>query len=246
MNRRKWISLGCELVSIDMDVLVKYLVRNKFERLSSNLTLPIVVHSVPGAGKSTLIRELIVADSRFSAYTFGKPDQPNLKGVFIKPAGADKLEGEFTILDEYLEGNVPVGTFAVFADPLQGGSGALLRAHFIKRISHRFGTNTAHFLQKLGFEVEAEGEDVVTVADIYKEEPAGVVLYHEKEIGALLANHSVEAYCIKELRGQTFESVTFVTAEQSPTLDRALSFQCLTRHRKSLLILCPDATYTAS
>ncbi|NP_612809.1 25 kDa protein [Blueberry scorch virus] len=228
-----------------MDVLVKYLVKNNFERQSSNLTLPIVVHSVPGAGKSTLIRELITADPRFSALTFGKADPPNLRGAFIRSAFGATPYPEFTLIDEYLEGEVLEGAFAVFADPLQGGPGIPLRAHFIKRISHRFGSQTSALLTSLGFEVEACGEDRVEIADIFKRDPVGVVLYHEKEIGVLLAAHSVEAYCIKEVRGQTFESVTFVTAESAPVLDRALSFQCLTRHRKTLL-LCPNATYTAA
>nr|AKA93822.1 triple gene block protein 1 [Blueberry scorch virus] len=229
-----------------MDVLVKYLVKNNFERLSSNLTLPIVIHSVPGAGKSTLLRELITADPRFCALTFGKADPPNLRGVFIKTAFGVTSYPEFTLIDEYLEGEVLEGAFAVFADPLQGGPGVPLRAHFIKKTSHRFGSQTSALLTSLGFEVEASGEDRVEIADIFQRDPEGVVLYHESEIGVLLATHSVEAYCIKEVRGQTFDSVTFVTAESAPILDRALSFQCLTRHKKSLLILCPNATYTAA
>nr|UZP17040.1 ORF2 [Blueberry scorch virus] len=229
-----------------MDVLVKYLVKNNFERLSSNLNYPIVVHSVPGAGKSSLIRELIAADSRFSAYTFGKADPQNLSGVSIKSAAGLTSCPDFALIDEYLEGEVPTNSFAVFADPLQGGAGVPLRAHFVKRISHRFGSQTSALLKSLGFEVEASGEDRVEIADIFGRDPEGVVLYHEKEIGSLLAAHSVEAYCIKEVRGQTFDRVTFVTAESSPSLDRDLSFQCLTRHRQSLLILCPDATYSSA
>nr|UZP17025.1 ORF2 [Blueberry scorch virus]UZP17035.1 ORF2 [Blueberry scorch virus] len=229
-----------------MDVLVKYLVKNNFERLSSNLSLPIVVHSVPGAGKSTLIRELIAADPRFCALTFGKADPPNLSGVCIRSAIGITSCPEFTLVDEYLEGEIPSGSFAVFADPLQGGPGLPLRAHFIKKTSHRFGSQTSALLTSLGFEVEASGEDCVEIADIFQRDPEGVVLYHESDIGDLLAAHSVEAHCIKEVRGQTFDSVTFVTAESAPILDRALSFQCLTRHRKNLLILCPNATYTAA
>lgn len=228
-----------------MDVLLKYLADYKFERLVSNITPPIVVHSVPGAGKSSLIRAVINKDSRFSAYTFGEEDPESITGVRIKAYKPNCPKTEFVLIDEYLSGELPQGVFAVFADPLQGGPGQVLRAHFIKRESHRFGRCTAQLLRELNFDVTAEGEDVVQVADIYTIDPRDVVIYYEKEVGELLRNHSVEAFCVSEVRGRTFESVTFVTASNSP-IDRANSFQCLTRHRSSLLILCPDASYTTS
>lgn len=229
-----------------MDVFVDLLYKYKFERLINHLTLPIVVHSVPGAGKTSLIRELISTDSRFSAYTYGKADEPNVSGAFIRSAHGKLEEQEFVIFDEYLAGEHPPWAFAIFADPSQGGSAPILRAQFIKRESHRFGACTSDLLQSLGYEITAEGIDSVEIADIYSKDPEGVVIFHERDIGQLLLNHGVECYCIQEIRGQTFDTVTYVTAENSPIGDKTLSFQCLTRHRKKLLILCPDATYTAA
>ncbi|ABW69735.1 triple gene block protein [Ligustrum necrotic ringspot virus] len=226
-----------------MDVLVSVLAKYNFERLSSNISPPIVVHSVPGAGKSSLIREIIQKDSRFQAYTHGEADPVHLSGVRIQKY-AEPLLGEFILLDEYLGGPVPDGVFAIFADPLQGGPGRPLRAHFIKKTSHRFGKATAQLLRNLDFEVEATNDDVVQVSGLYETDPRDTIIYCEAEIGSLLRAHNVEAYCVSEIRGKTFESVTFVTAENSPK-DRALVFQCLTRHRKSLLILSPDASYTS-
>jgi hypothetical protein len=229
-----------------MDVLVDLLNKYNFERLVNHLTLPIVIHSVPGAGKTTLIRELISIDSRFSAYTYGKADEPNITGAYIRPASGELIEGEFVVFDEYIAGRHPSWAFAVFADPSQGGSGSVLRAQFVKRESHRFGSNTSSLLRELRFDITASGEDSVEVADIYSKDPEGVVLYHERAVGDLLRAHGVESYCVQEIRGQTFETVTFITAENSPVSDRTLSFQCLSRHRKRLLILCPNATYTAA
>jgi hypothetical protein len=229
-----------------MDVFVDLLYKYKFVRLTSHLTFPIVVHSVPGAGKTSLIRELISIDSRFCAYTFGRADEPNLTGSYIKGAEGELEEKDFVIFDEYLAGEHPSWAFAVFADPSQGGSAPVLRAHFVKRESHRFGEKTAALLRELKYEVTATGEDIVEIADIYTKDPEGVVIYHEREVGNLLSAHGVEGYCIREIRGQTFEVVTYITAENCPARDNTLSFQCLTRHRKKLLILCPDASYTAA
>lgn len=229
-----------------MDVLVKYLLSNNYKRLTSDIRPPIVVHSVPGGGKSTLIRELLHFDSRFSAYTFGEEDPPCLTGVRIRSAREGIEKTELVIFDEYLAGDWPPWAFALFADPLQGGSGRVLRAHFVKTESHRFGQCTAQLLRSLNFEVHATGEDLVQICDIYTIDPRDTVIFFEKEVGQLLARHSVEALCISQARGKTFDSVTFVTTEQNPVKDRAAAFQCLTRHRKSLLILCPDATYTST
>nr|CAB57959.1 25kDa protein [Lily latent virus] len=228
-----------------MDVLLSLLSDFGFERLSSELTLPIVIHSVPGGGKSSLIRALINKDKRFAAFTFGKEDCENITGVRIKKVPEVLQQIEFALFDEYLEGAVPTWAFAVFADPLQGGPGTVRRAHFIKRKSHRFGKCTAQLLTELGYAVEAEGNDVLQIQGLYDAEPQGTVLFYEPEVGELLRQHSVPAYCISEIRGQSFTSVTFVTGESYP-VDRALAFQCLTRHCSSLLILCPNATYTTA
>jgi hypothetical protein len=229
-----------------MDVLVDLLCKYKFERLTSHLSIPVVIHSVPGAGKTSLIRELIAADSRFSAYTYGKADQPSLTGAYIRSAEGELKEQEFTVFDEYIAGSHPPWAFAVFADPSQGGEAPILRAHFVKRESHRFGAQTASLLRKLGYDIAASGEDTVEIADLYVKDPEGIVVYHEREVGQLLRAHGVESHCIQSIRGQTFDIVTYITAENSPISDTALSFQCLTRHRKKLLILCPNASYTAA
>ncbi|AEQ35301.1 triple gene block 1 protein [Mirabilis jalapa mottle virus] len=227
-----------------MDVLVDILNKYNFVRHSTLLSIPIVIHSVPGAGKSSLIRELIHKDCRFTAVTYGEEDPPTISGVRIQKATPENSVGEFLLVDEYLAAEDIPKAFALFADPLQVTSRNALRAHFTKTRSHRFGRSTAQLLRDLAFEVEADQEDSVQVADLYQVDPRDQILYHEREVGDLLRAHGVAATCIEEARGRTFESVTFVTSSNSP-IDRASAFQCLTRHKKSLLILCPNATYTA-
>jgi len=228
-----------------MDVLVKYLDKHKFRRIRSDLSVPVVIHSVPGAGKSSVIREIIRADRRFEACTYGKADQPHISGKWIHCASTFEAVCSFILVDEYLEAAEPIKAFALFADPIQGGQGKVLAPHFIKTESHRFGKCTAQLLRELNFDITAEGEDLVQIRGIYEVDPRDTVIFFEKEVGELLRAHGLLCYCIDEVRGQTFESVTFATSESKPLLDPARAFQCLTRHRKSLLILNPDATYSA-
>jgi hypothetical protein len=229
-----------------MDVLVKYLDKYKFKRVRSDLGIPVVIHSVPGAGKSSVIRDIIRADRRFEACTYGKADQPHITGKWIHSASNFAATCNFILVDEYLEAVEPLKAFALFAYPIQGGPCKILAPHFVKTESHRFGQCTAQLLRELNFDITAEGEDVVQIKGIYEVDPRDTIIFFEREVGDLLSAHGLLCYCIDEVRGQTFESVTFATSESKPILDPARAFQCLTRHRKSLLILNPDATYSAA
>nr|QQX32700.1 TGB1 [Helenium virus S]QQX32706.1 TGB1 [Helenium virus S] len=231
-----------------MDVLVNLLCKYKFERLNNKLEYPIVVHCVPGAGKSSCIRELINADSRFVAYTFGEPDPPSLTGVRIESYRGVTVEGKFNVLDEYnLEQADLSKFFVVFGDPIQANTIYTLRADFICRTSRRFGKCTAQFLRDLGYEVQAEGEDTVQQGGLYDVDPFDTIVYCEEEVGCLLRRHNLEARSAAEVIGKTFESVTFVTSRDSiPVNERAIYYQCLTRHKKRLLVMSPNGTLTAT
>nr|CAH59722.1 triple gene block 1 protein [Chrysanthemum virus B] len=231
-----------------MDVFVKILSDFGFTRLSSSLRLPIVVHCVPGAGKSSCIRALLKADSRFVAYTLGVPDPCNLDGLCIKTSTGSVDPKCFHIPDEHtrLNGHTQLIP-ALFGDPVQNPPRTLLRAQFKSTISKRFGKCTAQLLRDLGFEVESSEEDSVSIRGLYDFDPVGTVLYYEKEIGCLLRAHSIEAYEPEEVVGRTFETVTFVTAENHiPVEARHLVYQCLTRHRSVLHLMTPDASYTST
>nr|ATG34135.1 triple gene block protein 1 [Potato virus M] len=229
-----------------MDVVVELLCKYKFERLHNKLAFPIVVHCVPGAGKSSLIRELLELDSRFCAYTAGVEDQPRLSGNWIKKWKGVAAEGKHLILDEYtLLTEVPQA-FALFGDPIQSCTGSVRSADFVCSFSRRFGSATGSLLRELGWDIRSEGPDLVQVSDVFVKEPEGVVVYFEEEVGCLLKAHSVEAFSLSEIVGQTFEVVTFVTSENSPVINRAAAYQCMTRHRVALHILCPNATYSAA
>lgn len=231
-----------------MDVVIKFASKYNFERLYSKLEKPVVFHCVPGAGKSSCIREILAFDSRFAAFTLGIEDPPNLTNNRIKKFSGEHSADHLNILDEYNLEKVDTSKFiAVFGDPIQTVLDNSLRAHFICRLSLRFGKCTAQLLQALGYEVEASGEDVIQIAGLYEVDPRDNIIYYEEDVGCLLRRHQLDAHHINELVGQTFDSVTFVTSHSKiPRSDRATVFQCLTRHRKSLLIMCPDGTFTAS
>lgn len=229
-----------------MDILVKYLNKYNFVRLSVSIRPPVVIHCVPGAGKSSLIRDIILEDSRFVAFTCGIADQPNLEGCWIQKLPENLPKDKFVLIDEYTLSDLNFDALAIFGDPLQSHRSEHFQANFICKFSHRFGIHTATFLNSLGFEIEALGEDQVQIEDIFSKDPEGQVIYFEEEIGKLLCSHGVEAKRTNEIVGQTFDCVTFVTAENQPSKNPTEVFQCLTRHRKRLLILCPNATYTAS
>jgi len=231
-----------------MEVLLDLASKYKFKRLATTLKYPIVFHCVPGAGKSSLIREALNSSPKFVAFTFGEADTPNLTGNFIKaaPWSSSEIEGKYLLVDEYTESSESLNAaFAVFGDPLQTTTKQILRAHFTCNITRRFGKCTAELLRELGYDIESTLEDSVQISGIFELEPTGVIICHEEEVAKLLCAHSVEYKRVEEIRGKTFEEVTYITAENGP-VDRVASFQCMTRHRTSLKILCPDASYTTS
>ncbi|AIZ76626.1 triple gene block protein 1 [Elderberry carlavirus C] len=216
-----------------------------FERTNLKLSKPLVFHCVPGAGKSTFIRHLLGLSSRFEAFTHGAADPRKLDGRRIKPVSELEAadQNSLVLIDEYCSGEeVSERALAVFGDPLQSNTGPVLQPHFVLNKSRRFGAQTAALLKTLGYDVEAEGDDNVKISDIFKAEPEGKVICYEREVAQLLRRHGVDYLCANSVRGSTFDEVCFVTAESEPS-DRALAFVCLTRHRKKLQILCPNATY---
>ena len=228
-----------------MDIVVNKAQSFGFQRLSSKLDLPIVLHSVPGAGKSSLIRELI-KDSRFEAYTFGEPDRPSVSGYWIRPHTElnQRNREKFILIDEYTEAGINLDfAYAVFGDPLQSDNKQVKRAHFVCKESRRFGKATAQLLQHFGFDVHSSGDDVVNITDALTVDPKGVIVYYEDEVKCLLDYNRVEAKHVREIRGKTFEEVTFITASNDLGSDPVAAFQCLTRHKVVLNIFCPDATY---
>lgn len=230
-----------------MNELISKLADNNYIRLGSKLGSPIVVNCVPGAGKTTLIRELIKEYSCFAAFSTVRADQENLVGRKIEKFTGEVPKDKLVILDEYQNlSTIPEGVFAVFGDPLQSCKPSSLEADFISLRSHRFGKHTEKLLRKLGFEVETNKEDTVSIEDIFEGDPEGQIVCFEEEVAKLLRSHSVEFLEPQNLQGLTFKSVTFVTTGLVTEANKHFHLICLTRHCDSLKILSPKATYPNS
>lgn len=227
-----------------MNELLSLLSKYNFTRLGLKLGDPIVINCVPGAGKTTLIRELLTSSDSFIAYSTVKSDPPNLIGKRIEKLPTELPKGKLIVLDEYQNlSHLPPGLFAVFGDPLQSSVPLNLPATFIATKTHRFGESTCSLLSSLDFEVESSKKDLVVIEDIFKGELEGTVICFESEVISLLKRHSVTFLLPCEFQGETFEVVTFVTSGVVNLGNKNKHLICLTRHSEKLKILSPDAIY---
>nr|UZG77119.1 triple gene block protein 1 [Cowpea mild mottle virus] len=228
-----------------MNELLTLLSKYNFTRLGHKLGDPIIINCVPGAGKSTLIRELLDTNDCFAAYSTVKADPPNLTGRRIEKLPSDLPSGKLIILDEYQNlSTIPSGIFAAFGDPLQTYHPLNLEATTSFLASP---TDLEKVLRSCSgsynFEVETEKEDTVLIEDIFEGELEGQVVCFEEEVVKLLKSHSVEFLVPQTLQGLTFKSVTFVTTGSITEANQHFHLICLTRHSVSLKILSPGAVY---
>lgn len=232
-----------------MDCVYKILLDCGFERVN-NPTGIVVVHCVPGGGKTSAIRLILAASSRFRAVTFGVAERDNIAGTAIRGAAFEPTSatGELLIVDEYCIGDWrPLRPAVVFGDPCQGVVTEALRPHFIKLRTERFGESTCKLLRSLNFDIHSGKEDIVDFATPYSRDLEGQVIAFGKEAEDLLRKHSVPFKSVCCVRGLTFDVVTLVTGVCCISeADPVELYQCLTRHRKKLLILNPDAALTAN
>nr|UVK69165.1 triple gene block 1 [Grapevine rupestris stem pitting-associated virus] len=220
-----------------MNNLVKALSTFEFVGVFSVLKFPVVIHSVPGSGKSSLIRELISEDEKFVAFTAGVPDSPNLTGRYIKPYSPGcVVKGKVNILDEYLSVPDVSGFDVLFSDPYQNIS-IPREAHFIKYKTCRFGVNTCKYLSSFGFEVSSDRLDDVIVGSPFTLDVEGVLICFGKEAVDLAAAHKSEFKLPCEVRGSTFNVVTLLKSRDPTPEDRHWFYIAATRHRNKLIIM---------
>nr|ALP45896.1 triple gene block protein 1 [Cherry green ring mottle virus] len=222
-----------------MEVVSDLLLDAGFVRTAFALSFPIVVHGVPGCGKSTLVRKFLDLED-FHAQTFGVSKPTNLSGRGVEKAPAP-LQSGFNILDEYLSGPYGEGFDLFLSDPYQNFRKPLT-AHYINSCTYRFGPSVCQFLNKLGFEIEsAKKEDTELIfGKIFGGTIRGEIICFEKEVEELLRSRSASFHHPCDLRGAEFDDVTFISAHTDlqeivgPDL-----YVALTRAKKSLTILQP-------
>lgn len=233
-----------------MDVFLKSCRNSGFVQVSNSLGKPIVVHCVPGAGKSTLIRNLIQCDSRFEAFTYGVKDPVDLKGRRIR--GAEELKEDssckFILIDEYTAASaLPNNCFAIFGDPVQKEGVFGFSADFVNIKTRRFGAATCRFLKGLQFDIESDLEDTLNIQTPQNCDIIGTIIAVGPEATALCCHYRLDYKTAEQVRGSTFEEVTVITdfGEVEPNLRSDFYVAC-TRHRKKLNIVSPDEITSSS
>lgn len=220
-----------------MNNLVKALSAFEFVGVFFVLKFPVVVHSVPGSGKSSLIRELISEDESFVAFTAGVPDSPNLTGRYIKPYSPGcAVQGKINILDEYLSVSDISGFDVLFSDPYQNIS-IPREAHFIRTKTCRFGANTCKYLQSFGFDIYSDRVDAVVIGSPFELDVEGVLICFGKEAVDLAVAHNSDFKLPCEVRGSTFNVVTLLKSRDPTSEDKHWFYIAATRHRSKLIIM---------
>lgn len=220
-----------------MEILLAELKKRNYVRTSTPLSSPLVVHTVAGAGKSSLIRSLLAACPSAQAFTFGSPDPPNLLGRFIK--GPEFFSpGPFNLLDEYLLGSFDPSSFAaIFADPLQSEQ-TPLEAHFTLSHSFRLGSSTAFILAPY-LSILTSKPDSVLLASLFLKRPEGLLISPCHILRGYLVSQGLSPLTPTASVGLNPSVVTAVLPEWPPTRFSADLYISLSRHSQRLLILVP-------
>uniref|UniRef100_A0AAU7L256 Triple gene block 1 n=1 Tax=Hibiscus chlorotic speck associated virus 1 TaxID=3143942 RepID=A0AAU7L256_9VIRU len=231
-----------------MNSLEKILIDADFERTNLPWSKPIVVHGVPGSGKTTVINLLIGKDPTISAISGGASIH-NFDGSAIHRRSREYI-GNVKIVDEYPIFNDPIvdNSDIIFCDPFQHCSNTR-KAHFISLKTKRFGSETSSLLKKFNLHIESQKVDKVFLGCCYQEDPEGQILAFEKDICDLLNKHRVEYKSPEDILGSNCDKVTFYTSKEQLTRedpDFWKFYICMTRHRNQLKILSPNASFTAS
>jgi len=202
-----------------------------FTRTPLPLQEPIVVHTVAGAGKTTLVRSWIRRAPHLKAVTGGRSDPPSLEGV-----GILEPHGRADIVDEYPAVLDRAGAKILLADPLQH-RGPTLPAHFIGRRTHRFGRATCELLKLWDINCTADKEDIVSRSGLFDSDLVGTIIAVDDDAADLLEAHSAEFLTPCQALGQTFEAVTAVSTVPLEEADPVNRYIACSRHSQQLLIL---------
>ncbi|BAA03051.1 triple gene block protein 1 [Papaya mosaic virus] len=230
-----------------MNHFINLLVAEGFVRTNEPLTDQLVVHSVAGSGKSTLIRKFLEEQPLARAYTHCRADPPNLEGRFIQPFKGP-CPDHFNILDEYCKEPISAKFQVLIADPLQYRT-QHLRPHYVNHKSHRLGPETCKLLSSLGIKVESHrrDRDVVTLSGIFGSPILGQAIALDRSASDLLRAHGIQALCPIESIGQEYPVVTVVSSEPLRNVRfKDQVYIALSRHTEQLHVLSPEFPHTTS
>lgn len=236
----------CLFLKMKLNELDFLLTSQGFERTNYPLSFPLVVHGVPGCGKSTLIKTLLV-DTNTAARTCGTPYGTTLQhpGVLATRDHPIAPSIDRRILDEYqLADTRSISAFNVlFGDPYQGPF--RLPPHYCKSLSHRVPKPVCEFLRTRGFDITGERSGRVTTANPYSPELNNTdwlkhtILHLGPASAALTHSHAICSRSPAEVQGLEFENTTVVyhSSEKTQTVP---FYVCCTRSSQSLTLISDE------
>nr|BAG12124.1 triple gene block protein1 [Plantago asiatica mosaic virus]BAG12129.1 triple gene block protein2 [Plantago asiatica mosaic virus]BAG12134.1 triple gene block protein1 [Plantago asiatica mosaic virus]BAG12144.1 triple gene block protein1 [Plantago asiatica mosaic virus] len=224
-----------------MDIVISALTSNDFQRTNIPISKPLVVHAVAGAGKTTLIQNLLPDHPNLSAQTAGTPQSPNLTGAYIRKLTCPE-SNKLNLLDEYAALQPLKGSWdVVLADPLQH-SGLALRPHFVKSISHRLCPETTKLISKLICPCSSSRSDTSSIqfSGLFEGPLLGTIIALDSTTQALLQAHGAPFLCPTAALGLEFDTVTVVSATPlADVQDKVGLYISLSRHRAQLHVRSP-------
>nr|AMY62719.1 triple gene block protein 1 [Plantago asiatica mosaic virus] len=224
-----------------MDVILSTLTSNNFQRTNTPISKPLVVHAVAGAGKTTLIQNLLPNHPNLSAQTAGTPQSPNLTGAYIRILTGLEVN-KLNLLDEYAALQPLKGSWdVVLADPLQH-PGLALRPHFVKSISHRLCPETTKLISKLICPCTSSRSDssIIQFSGLFEGPLLGTIIALDSTTQNLLQAHRAPFLCPTTALGLEFDTVTVVSARPLEEIqDKVGLYISLSRHRTQLHVRSP-------
>lgn len=233
------------VLEMKTSLLIQLLTNCGFQRTTVPLEEPIVIHGVPGCGKSTLIKTLITHQS-VAAYTLGIPYGKTLAhpGIQRPTDTCDNQEVETRILDEYQLGlKADLEPFNILiGDPFQGHS--TYRAHFVKTFSHRVPRPICEFLNSLGYDIQGDKEGSLKFLPVfqhYSKGPKGVIIHLGPISCQLTQTYRVPSKTPSEVQGLEFKEVTLVFHSSELPGNSEAFFIAATRASECLNIITDQA-----